>query len=112
MADLIYLAGPYTKPDPVTNLRRMSEEWEKLTKAGYVVFLPHLTMYLDVSYYHPTDFWYRYDMAILHRCDLLLRVPGESWGADREEWYAREHRIEVFRGTAEEFIRARGGSCG
>ncbi len=36
------------------------------------------------------------DEIIIHKCDALYRVPGESSGADREVELARKLRIPVF----------------
>ena len=36
------------------------------------------------------------DLAWIERCDALLRMPGESSGADREVEHARAHSVPVF----------------
>jgi 4-hydroxy-3-methylbut-2-en-1-yl diphosphate synthase IspG/GcpE len=42
------------------------------------------------------DTWLTLDIEWLSVCDCLLRLPGESKGADIEVEYAREHMIPVF----------------
>jgi hypothetical protein len=41
----------------------------------------------------PIEFWYALDIMHLSRCDAIMRLPGESTGADREMSYG--HKLEV-----------------
>ena len=91
---LIYLAGPYTS-DPVGNTRRAIEKAEEITKQGYDVLIPHLSMVWDLLYPHEAKFWYELDFNILSRCDFLYRMKGESEGADREVEFAQKHKIPI-----------------
>lgn len=102
---LIYVAGPYTHPDPVSTTRVAVDAFEVLVEGGFTPFVPHLTLLLDLIHPHPADFWYAYDLRLLLRCDVLLRLPGYSPGADREVEFAQAHGIPVFFGTAEEFVK-------
>jgi hypothetical protein len=45
----------------------------------------------------------RMDFDWLRACDVLLRLPGESSGADREAALAREFGIAVFEGFSTGF---------
>jgi nucleoside 2-deoxyribosyltransferase len=92
---LVYIAGPYTRPDPVQNTRAAMDMAEKLLAAGYTPIIPHLCLAWDMVYPKPGTFWYEYDLAILKRCDFLLRIPGASTGADREVDYAFDNGIGV-----------------
>ena len=47
--------------------------------------------------------WLEYDMEWLTACDALVRLPGESKGADREVARAKELGIEVY--TLDEFLQ-------
>jgi len=101
---LVYIAGPYTNPEPVENTRKAIDAWKVLVDAGYLPFVPHLTLLVQLVYPHDPDFWYALDIDFLEHCDVLLRLPGESWGADREVEFCKERGIPVFEGSAEEFI--------
>ena len=103
---LVYIAGPYTNEDPVINTRKTIDAWKTLTDAGYAAIVPHLSLLLHLVYPHESDFWYEQDLQILERCDILLRLPGDSWGADREMEVARERGILVFQMTAGKFVDA------
>lgn len=92
----IYLAAPYERPDPITNLRPVLTAAEILIRAGHIPFVPHLTMLWDLVYPHGTDFWYEYDLSWLEVCDAVLRLPGESEGADMEVARARELGLPVY----------------
>jgi hypothetical protein len=102
---LVYCAGPYTKPDPVTNTRRAVAAGDKLVAAGWSVIIPHLTLFAHYLLPHEPEFWYAYDLGQLKRCTHMLRLPGESWGAEVVETMAAEqYGIPVFVGEPEEFI--------
>ena len=58
--------------------------------------VPHLTMLWNLVAPRGVEFWYDYDIAILARCDALLRIPGFSQGADREVEFAVARGMPVF----------------
>ena len=80
--------------------------WNTLIEAGIIPFVPHTTLLIQLLHPREQNFWYDYDLYLLDRCDYLLRLPGESPGADIEVAYAHRHDIPVFEGTAEEFVAA------
>ena len=81
---LIYVAGPYTKPDPVVNTHRMIQIADALLELGVVPIVPHLTMLWHLLCPRPYEQWLEYDLQVMNRCDVVLRVPGLSSGADGE----------------------------
>jgi nucleoside 2-deoxyribosyltransferase len=93
----VYLAGPYTKPDPVENTRNALLAADRLYAAGLFPVVPHLSLLSHLVAPHPPEYWYEFDMHLLDRCDALLRLPGESPGADREVDFAMGRVIPVFR---------------
>ncbi len=109
---LVYVAGPYTTPDPVENSHRTILEATRLADGGLVTpVVPHLTLMWHLVVPRTLEFWYAYDIAIAARCDALLRLSGPSTGADREVEFAVASGIPVFHETsalerwAEEWIR-------
>lgn len=84
MKHFVYVAGPYTKGDLSVNVANAITAGENLSRLGFIPYIPHLTHYWHLAYPHKIDFWYEYDMQWLERCDCLLRIPGDSVGADRE----------------------------
>lgn len=93
---LTYIAGPYSS-DPVANTRRAIEAGMALYATGLVVpLIPHLSLLLDLVCPMSVADWYAYDLHLLERCDAVLRLPGESTGADAEVVHALERGIPVF----------------
>jgi len=94
---LVYVAAPYTRPDPVENTHRLIKAVDELIDDGLVTpMAPHLTLLWHLVSPRPLEFWYAYDLATLVRCDALYRVVGESSGADREVAFALDRGIPVF----------------
>jgi hypothetical protein len=92
----IYIAGPYSKGDPVINTGEAIKAGNLLAGIGYIPFIPHLTLFWHLIYPQEIEFWYEYDMAWLKKCDGLLRLPGESQGADREVATARIFGMPIY----------------
>ena len=67
-----------------------------LIKQGFAPFLPLLTHFQHMV--HPEDYetWMKLDFIWVESCDALLRLPGESPGADREVKHAITLGIPVF----------------
>lgn len=97
---LVYVAAPYTRPDPVENTHRLIKAVDRLVDDGFVTpFAPHLTLLWHLVNPRPLEFWYAYDLAMLVRCDAILRLPGESTGADREVAFAVDRGLPAFTST-------------
>ena len=92
----VYIAGPYSQGDVIENVRWAIDMAEILTDHGLVPFVPHLTALWAFRYAHEIHFWYDYDLSWLIHCDCLLRLPGESEGADAEVEFAKAHGMLVF----------------
>ena len=92
----VYIAGPYTKDDVAQNVRKAVLAGDRLAQAGYVPFIPHLTHFWHLLCPHLWAFWMIQDMQWLEACDCVLRLPGESVGADREVERAQELGIPVY----------------
>jgi len=102
---LVYLACPYSDPNPLVMTARFLEANEmaaKMVNAGYVVFSP-------ISHFHPIaeagklptswEFWEKIDRAYLSVCSqiFVLRLPGWkiSKGVNAEIAIAKEIGIPV-----------------
>ena len=98
----IFIAGPYTKGDVAQNVRAAIDAADRLIEAGHVPFVPHLSHFQHLVHPRPYEDWIRLDKEWLKVCDAVVRLPGESPGADRETALARELKISVF--TLEQVI--------
>lgn len=92
----VFLSGPYTKPNPNHNVRNTLVFADKLVAYGFVPFVPHLSHLWDTVLPHPYEHWMSLCLSWVERCDALLRLSGDSSGADREVMHAKEHGIPVF----------------
>lgn len=94
---LLYVAAPYTNPDPVENTHAAIKACDELRASGVVTpFCPHLSLLWHVVSPQPYDVWLDYDLGVLRHCHALLRLPGESSGADGEVAEARRLGMPVF----------------
>lgn len=100
----VYIAGPYTLGDKEANVRASIDAATVLLDSGFAPYVPHLTHYWDAV--HPRHYatWIALDMQWLTCCDVLLRLPGPSEGADGEVAAAGALGIPV-RYSAEGIVR-------
>ena len=87
----VFVSGPYsaeTNEGRLKNTENAIAAGEELANLGFVPFVPHLNHWWDSYFPHYPGFWYAYDLEWLERCDCLLRLDGDSVGADREVEYA------------------------
>jgi hypothetical protein len=91
----VYIAGPYTEGDQVLNLRRVLQLGEDLVEAGFTPFLPHLSHFWHLVHPHKKEFWMRWDIEWLKRCEVLFRLPGRSEGAQIEMEIAEKLEIPI-----------------
>ena len=109
---LILIAGPYrsgTNGDPALiarNLARLEEASGPIFRLGHVpmigewVALPVLRT-IDSSAAGEGDVMYETAHRLLQHCDAVLRLPGESAGADKDVEIARERGLPVYRSLDE-----------
>jgi hypothetical protein len=112
---LILIAGPYrsgTNDDPVLlrrNLDRLEAAAWPIFRAGHLpmigewVALPVLASagVTDVAHPLAADVMYPTAERLLDRCDAVLRLPGDSRGADQDVAIARRRGIPVYTSLAE-----------
>lgn len=93
---MVYMAGPITKPCPLLNAKRAMLLWDRLRLKGFVPMCPHLSVLQQMC--GPTlthAEWLDHDFEVILRCDVVMRMPGESAGADMETDFAKHHGIPV-----------------
>ena len=111
MADRIrvYIAGPITKGDLQTNVNNARQTGMRLLKAGFAPMVPHLTCFMggNTPEVLPNgtvhEDWYAADLPWVAVSDAVLRLPGESTGADLETGLALRLGIPVYY-SADELI--------
>lgn len=92
----VYVAGPISLGDLYANLRSAIDAADQLLESGHAPFVPHLACVWNMIHPHGYEQWMALDREWLLQCNALLRLPGESAGADREVQTARLHDIPSF----------------
>ncbi len=99
----VYIASPYTKGDVAVNVRTQLEMANKLMDLGFAPFAPLYSHFQHMAFPRPYEDLIKIDLEWVKVCDAVLRLPGESKGADGEVLYATDLNIPVFY-TVEELI--------
>lgn len=93
---IVYISGPITLGDREHNLRQAQKAHLRLMAAGFAVINPILTMTIPGCWDVPHDDWIAADLPLIEKADALLRLSGESKGADEEVDHAYKCEIPVF----------------
>lgn len=90
----VYLAGPMSSlGEPGPSLNAAIVVAARLLRDGCAPFVPHLAFLADAI--DPSADWKSWSTTWLGRCDALVRLPGESAGADFEVKLARDVGLPV-----------------
>ena len=92
----VYIAGPYTNGHTESNVEDAIAAADPLFDLGYIPFVPHLSHFWDEYYPRSYEQWMQWCCVWLSKCDAVLRLPGESKGADDEVALAAEFGIPVY----------------
>lgn len=117
---MILIAGPYrsgTNDDPALiarNLNRLEAAALPVYKAGHIpmigewVALPMMQQAGSTGLDDAIAKEYLYPVAsrLLERCDAVLRIEGESKGADEDVRLAKERGLPVYRTMEEIPVRS------
>lgn len=97
----VYIAGPMTNGTGGNfNMAKIHEAIEmffRLIELGYAPHCPHLTVFCEFMQPHRILYqgWLELDMTYVEMSDVVMRIPGESKGADREVAFAVSKGIPV-----------------
>jgi hypothetical protein len=114
----VYIAGPITRGDLKHNVDQATAAFVALSKAGYAPLCPHWSVYAKPAISLPGPVgadpfvycratrngneemthadWIGADLPWVEVSDAVLRLPGESTGADLEVEHAVKNCIPVF----------------
>jgi hypothetical protein len=107
MKTRVYVAGPISKGNLRRNIKQATDAGKELIKSGFAPMVPHLTCYFDGDEpdAHAGGFdlktWYGVDFPWVATSHALLRLPGESTGADLEVAIAKAFGVPVFHSVNE-----------
>ena len=92
----VYIASPYTIGDTAVNVKRQIDMFHTLRNNGFYPFAPLHSHFLHMFEERGYEDWLEWDFVWLESCNCVLRLDGESSGADREVKHAEELGILVF----------------
>lgn len=101
---VVYVAGPigngkvHTECDPEVVKKNQANAYaaaSDLMALGFAPITPHASIDWPFSDRPPHGTWIMIDKAIVSKCDVLVRLPGDSVGADEEVAHARRRGIPV-----------------
>lgn len=117
MRKRVYIAGPITRGDLEHNVNQATAAFVALAKAGFAPLCPHWSVYAKPAwtrlvpnfpaevYCQATrngndemshDDWVGLDLEWVKLAHCVLRLPGESTGADEEVRVALEHGVPIY----------------
>lgn len=114
MRKKVYIAGPISKGKLADNVNMAVHAFQTLVRLGYAPLCPQLSVYTTKALSAGDDSrcyalgtavgcglehieWLSVDFAWLDVADAVLRLPGESVGADAEVEYAHRRFIPVYK---------------
>lgn len=92
----VYIASPYTKGDVAVNVKLQIDTVDILMNNGFAPFAPLYSHFQHMVHPRPYEDWAEIDMEWVRVCNAVLRIGGESLGADAEVALAKELDIPVF----------------
>lgn len=118
MKKRVYIAGPISRGDLCHNVNQATDAFVDLAKGGLAPFCPQWSVYSKPCrpagengvYCTGTAIgnermshadWMGVDLPWVAVADALLRLPGESVGADMEVAEARKRNIPVYHSVGE-----------
>lgn len=95
----VYIASPYTLGDVAVNVKVQMEIANELMDKGLNPFVPLYSHFQHMMFPRSYDYWLKRDFEWIESCDCILRLPGESSGADSEVFYAKKINKPIFYST-------------
>ena len=96
MKKIVYVASPYTEGDQFVNVRNSVLVGMQLRGLGLLPKLPLLWAFWHFIKPETYNFWHEMCLDWIPHCHAVLRLPGESEGADSEVAEAKIHGIPIF----------------
>ena len=82
--------------DIAANIHVAITAGDSLVELGYMAYVPQVSHLWHMVSPKPYEYWLSLDLAILKHCTAVLRLRGESKGADIEVKFAKDNNIPVF----------------
>jgi len=95
----VFISGPYSGNEDENVMQALATA-STLVDLGLEPYIPHLSHFWDAVDPHDYEYWMERCLFWVGRCDAVLRLPGESVGADREVTRANFLGIPAFNSIA------------
>lgn len=95
----MFISSPYsaaTEQEREENVRKTYPVAKMIFERGGQPFIPLLFHYYDLEYARPWVGWMETCLVWLRVCDVVVRIPGKSKGADIEVAEAQRLGIPVY----------------
>lgn len=92
----VYIASPYTIGDVAVNVKRQLDFADQLMNLEFAPFAPLYSHFQHMAHPRVYTDWIKVDLEWVAVCDCVLRLDGESKGADGEVEYALSLGKPVF----------------
>lgn len=110
---VVYISGPISKGDRTEHFAAFCRAHACLMRFGFAPINPGLSIVAPFAWEpeYPHKLWIDCDLPLVRRSDAVLRLPGESLGADRECEEARLYNVPVYY-SIDELIQGFGATTG
>lgn len=95
MRPRVYISGPITLGNRTMNFANAANMQMQLMEEGFAVFNPMLSILHPDAWNIDHRSWMDNDLPWVAASDVVLRLPGESKGADEETEFAETNVIPV-----------------
>lgn len=93
---IVYISGPITKGDKNHNLYQAMVAHKQLLEAGFSVINPMPSMIYPFNHEIEHLAWLENDLPHVAAAHAVLRLPGESLGAEMECQWAEEKGVPIY----------------
>ncbi len=113
MRPRVYISGPISNGGKIPDddqhacLPEALRVWDALMRMGMAPLCPHLTVYAHKAYPQTYEAYIESDLSWILASEAVLRISGESKGADIECDFAKETGIPVYHSIPELSIGVR-----
>ena len=92
----VYIASPYTLGDVAVNVKLQIDTADTLMNFKLLPIVPLYSHFQHMVHPRPYQDWIDIDLELVKISDCVLRLGGESKGADGEVKLAKELKIPVY----------------
>lgn len=92
---VVYISSPYTLGDVAKNVKVQMDAAHRIMDLGHCPIWPLASHFLHIDRARPVRDWMEVDIELVKRSDVVLRLPGESAGADEEVMEALKADVPV-----------------